>query len=194
MAADMSQVRAAPRRADDPTGRPHLRRLEGPLVRDHRRPAAVRGARLSTGRSALDDGGRARPQAARRLARLDPSAMGVRLGGFVYGTIVVLSVLVAGVRAYPSDAGRIALLVVVTSLVFWVAHVYAHGISQSIADEDRLSLAELREIARHEGSIVEAAFPPSSRSSSGPSASSRRRRRSGSRSRSGSSCSSPRAS
>ena len=96
----------------------------------------------------------------RRLARLDPSAMGVRLGGFVYGTIVVLSVLVAGVRAYPSDAGRIALLVVVTSLVFWVAHVYAHGISQSIAEEDRLSLAELREIARHEGSIVEAAFPP----------------------------------
>ena len=86
--------------------------------------------------------------------------MGVRLGGFVYGTIVVLSVLVAGVRAYPSDAGRIALLVVVTSLVFWVAHVYAHGISQSIAEEDRLSLAELREIARHEGSIVEAAFPP----------------------------------
>ena len=130
----------------------------------------------------------------RRLARLDQSTMGVRLGGFVYGTIVVLSVLVAGVRAYPSDAGRIAVLVVATSVVFWVAHVYAHGISQSIADEDRLSLAELREIARHEGSIVEAAFPPSERSSSGSSASSRRRPPSGSRSRSGSSCSSSRAS
>ena len=95
----------------------------------------------------------------RRLARLDQSTMGVRLGGFVYGTIVVLSVLVAGVRAYPSDAGRIAVLVVATSVVFWVAHVYAHGISQSIAGEDRLSLADLREIARHEGSIVEAALP-----------------------------------
>lgn len=86
--------------------------------------------------------------------------MGVRLGGFVYGTIVVLSVLVAGVRAYPDSAGRIAALVVVTSLVFWAAHVYAHGISQSIADDDRLGLAELRDIARHEGSIVEAAVPP----------------------------------
>jgi hypothetical protein len=95
-----------------------------------------------------------------RLRRLDPSAMGVRLGGFVYGTIVVLSVLVAGVRAYPSDAGRIAALVVATSLVFWVAHVYAHGITQSIAEDDRLSLADLRRIAGQEGSIVEAALPP----------------------------------
>ena len=96
----------------------------------------------------------------RRFARLDPSAMGVRLGGFVYGTIVVLSVLVAGVRAYPHDAGRIVGLVVGTSLVFWVAHVYAHGISRSIADADRLSLADLREIAHHEASILEAAVPP----------------------------------
>ena len=86
--------------------------------------------------------------------------MGVRLGGFVYGTIVVLSVLVAGVRAYPSDAGRIAALVVATSLVFWVAHVYAHGITQSIAEHDRLSLADLRRIAGQESSIVEAALPP----------------------------------
>ena len=31
-----------------------------------------------------------------RLRRLDPSLLGARLGGFVYGTIVVLSVLVAG--------------------------------------------------------------------------------------------------
>jgi hypothetical protein len=86
--------------------------------------------------------------------------MGARLGGFVYGTIVVLSVLVAGVRAYPHDAGRIAALVVATSIVFWIAHVYAHGISRSIAHDDGLSLADLRQIARHEGSIVEASLPP----------------------------------
>ena len=86
--------------------------------------------------------------------------MGERLGGFVYGTIVVLSVLVAGARAFPQEAGRIAALVVATSVVFWLAHVYAHGISRSIADDDRLSVADLREIARHEGSIVEAALPP----------------------------------
>jgi hypothetical protein len=95
-----------------------------------------------------------------RLARLDPSAMGERLGGFVYGTIVVLSVLVAGARAFPHDAGGIAVLVVATSVVFWLAHVYAHGISRSIADDERLSVVDLLQIARHEGSIVEAALPP----------------------------------
>ena len=34
-----------------------------------------------------------------------------RLGGFVYGTIVVLSVIVAGAKAYPDDTTRIAVLV-----------------------------------------------------------------------------------
>ena len=38
-----------------------------------------------------------------------------RLGGFVYGTIVVLSVIVAGAKAYPDDTTRIAVLVVVTT-------------------------------------------------------------------------------
>ena len=86
--------------------------------------------------------------------------MGERLGGFVYGTILVLSVLVAGARAFPHDAGQIAVLVVATSVVFWLAHVYAHGISRSVADDERLSVGELLQIARHEGSIVEAALPP----------------------------------
>jgi hypothetical protein len=86
--------------------------------------------------------------------------MGARLGGFVYGTIVVLSVLVAGARAYPHSAGRIAGLVLASSVVFWVAHVYAHGISESITDDERLSVADLRRIARHEASIVEASLPP----------------------------------
>jgi len=95
-----------------------------------------------------------------RLSGLDPAAMGARLGGFVYGTIVVLSVLVASARAYPHSAGRIAVLVVASSVVFWVAHVYAHGISESVTDDERLSVADLRRIARHEASILEAALPP----------------------------------
>ena len=95
-----------------------------------------------------------------RLSRLGPSVMGERLGGFIYGTVVVLSVLVAGVRAFPDDAGRIALLAVVTSVVFWLAHVYAHGVAESVAREEHVSLADLRRMARREGSIVEAAVPP----------------------------------
>ena len=92
--------------------------------------------------------------------RLGRAAMGERLGGFIYGTIIVLAVLVAGARAYPHDAGHIAALVAVTSIVFWLAHVYAHSLGHSVATDEHLSLAELRHIARREGSIVEAALPP----------------------------------
>jgi hypothetical protein len=86
--------------------------------------------------------------------------MGERLGGFIYGTIIALSVLVAGTKAYPHDAGKIAALVAVSSVVFWLAHVYAHGLARTVAADEHLSLVELRRIARHEGSIVEAALPP----------------------------------
>lgn len=84
---------------------------------------------------------------------------GDRLSGFIYGTILVLAVLAAGARAYPHDAGHIAAVVAVTSIVFWLAHVYAHGVAHSIAHDQHLSLADLRRIARREGSIVEAALP-----------------------------------
>ena len=93
-------------------------------------------------------------------SRLGRAAMGERLGGFIYGTIVVLAVLVAGAKAYPHAAGRIAALVAITSVVFWLAHVYAHSLGQSVATDEHLSMAELRHIARREGSIVEAAVPP----------------------------------
>jgi hypothetical protein len=88
------------------------------------------------------------------------SAIGERLGGFIYGTLIVLAVVVAGARAYPDDAGRIAALVVVTSVVFWIAHVYSHGLAHSVAHDEHLSLAELGYIARREASILEAAVPP----------------------------------
>lgn len=95
-----------------------------------------------------------------RTARPRRPAIGERLAGFIYGTIVVLAVLVAGVRAFPDDAGRISAMVLVTSVVLWVAHVYSHALAHSVAHDERVSLAELRLIARREGSVVEAAVPP----------------------------------
>lgn len=95
-----------------------------------------------------------------RAVYFSRAAMGERLGGFIYGTIVALSVLVAGTRAYPNGAGQIAALVAITSVVFWFAHVYAHALAESVAKDEHLALADLRRIARREASIVEAALPP----------------------------------
>jgi hypothetical protein len=92
--------------------------------------------------------------------RLSRSAVGQRLAGFIYGTIIVLAVVVAGSRAYPHDAGRIAVVVGVTSVVFWLAHVYAHGLAHSVSHDRHLAPADLGRIARREGAIVEAALPP----------------------------------
>jgi hypothetical protein len=87
------------------------------------------------------------------------AAMGERLGGFIYGTIVVLSVVITGGKAYPSDPGQIAAFVVVTIVVFWLAHVYAHGLAHSVSHDEHLSFAELRRIAHRESSLLEAAVP-----------------------------------
>jgi hypothetical protein len=86
-------------------------------------------------------------------------ARGERLGGFIYGTIIVLAVVLAGARAYPDGPGHVAVLVAVTAVVFWLAHVYAHTLAHSVAKGEHLSLAELRYIATREGSIVTSALP-----------------------------------
>ncbi|HSC51858.1 MAG TPA: hypothetical protein VLD16_16465 [Gaiellaceae bacterium] len=87
-------------------------------------------------------------------------ARGERLAGFVYGTILTLSVVVAGARAFPHDPGHVAELVAVTSVVFWVAHVYAHWLGESVSHGGHLSFAELRWVTSREWSLVEAAVPP----------------------------------
>jgi hypothetical protein len=87
-------------------------------------------------------------------------AIGERLGGFIYGTIVVLSVIVVGAKAYPDGPGHVAVLALVTAAVFWIAHVYAHALGHSVSHDERISLAELKYIARREASMIEAALPP----------------------------------
>jgi hypothetical protein len=93
------------------------------------------------------------------FARLGRRTVGERLGGFIYGTILVLSVVIAGAKAYPDGPGHIAVFVVVTTGVFWLAHVYAHGLGEAVGQSRHLSFPELRRIARHEASIIEAGIP-----------------------------------
>jgi hypothetical protein len=86
--------------------------------------------------------------------------LGERLGGFVYGTIVVLSVIVGGARDYGHEPGHIAVAAALTCVVFWLAHVYADALGHTVVHEQRLGREEFRAMARREASIIEAAVPP----------------------------------
>jgi hypothetical protein len=82
------------------------------------------------------------------------------IAGTVYGTIVVLAVLTAGAKAFEDDLWELAAIVVTTVLVLWVAHVYAHGLGESMQLDRRLDAPELGAIARRELAIPLAAVAP----------------------------------
>ena len=67
----------------------------------------------------------------------------------VYRTLLVMATITAGSKG-SDDAGRIAGIVASTVVVFWIAHVYAHGLAESIERGRRLDWHELAEIA-HRG-------------------------------------------
>src|SRR4051812_26846678 len=87
-------------------------------------------------------------------------AGGERLEGFIYRTAVAPAGAIAGARTYPREPGHVAVLVAVPWSVLWLAHVYAHGLGRSVARGERLHVAELGHVARHELAIVLAAVPP----------------------------------
>ena len=82
------------------------------------------------------------------------------IAGTIYGTIVVLSLLTAGAAAYKHDLWRLGVITASSMVVLWAAHVYSHGLGESVTSGRRLSLAELAAIARREASIVLAAVLP----------------------------------
>jgi hypothetical protein len=82
------------------------------------------------------------------------------VAGTVYGTIIVLSVLTAGAKPYKNDLWRLVVLAAVSVLVLWVAHVYSHGLGESLRIGRRLTPGELASVARREYSIVLAAVLP----------------------------------
>jgi hypothetical protein len=83
-----------------------------------------------------------------------------RIAGSVYGTIVVLGVLAAGSESEAIDAWELDVLMVGTVLVLWIAHVYAHGIADSVSAGKPLDREAIRSLAVREVSIVLAAVGP----------------------------------
>jgi hypothetical protein len=83
-----------------------------------------------------------------------------RIAGAVYGTIVVMGALAAGAHGGPILAGELAGVVAVTAVVFWIAHVYAHSLGETISANRRLDRAELLSVARRELAMPLAAVAP----------------------------------
>jgi hypothetical protein len=81
------------------------------------------------------------------------------IAGTVYGTIVVMGAITAGSES-AHGAWRLAAIVDSTVLVLWLAHVYAHGLGESIERGRRLDRAELLSIMRRELAIPLAALAP----------------------------------
>ena len=85
----------------------------------------------------------------------------VRTGGSrieaVYGLILATSVIAVSYDA--SDAGRTALAVLVTALVFWLAHVYAYVLGRGVAQARRPGRTELARALREHWSLVEVVAP-----------------------------------
>ena len=81
------------------------------------------------------------------------------IASVVYGTVVVMATLTAA-YASEKDPWRLAGIVVSAVVVLWIAHVYAHGLSETIASRTQLRERRLASIARHELGIVLAAIAP----------------------------------
>jgi len=83
-----------------------------------------------------------------------------REAGAVYGTILVLAVVAA--LSEDEDATSLAILggLLATSLVFWVAHVYADVLSRRASGDDMPWWPLLASAAHREWPLVEAAIAP----------------------------------
>ena len=82
------------------------------------------------------------------------------VGGTVYGTIIVMATIAAGSHAEGTATSTLALIVGVTALVLWIAHVYASTLEESVHRGRRLDVAEFLAVARHELAIPLAAVAP----------------------------------
>jgi multisubunit Na+/H+ antiporter MnhG subunit len=76
----------------------------------------------------------------------------------VYGLILATAVIAISRESDPSDAGQAAISMLVTALVFWLAHVYAHLLGRAVS-QGGLTRAAIARATREDWSVVEVAIP-----------------------------------
>lgn len=78
----------------------------------------------------------------------------------VYGTVLAGSLIVAEGARDDVDLSRLAALVVITQVVYWLAHVYSDLVAGRIEDQRRPTRAEVVALLGSEWSLVAASFAP----------------------------------
>ncbi|MFD4657176.1 hypothetical protein ACFWP2_16290 [Kitasatospora sp. NPDC058444] len=79
--------------------------------------------------------------------------------GAVYGSMLAASVIAASSLSGPHPRLSLILLLVITGIVFWVAHVYAHVAGEREAGR-QITRSQVREAGREEWPLVEASALP----------------------------------
>ena len=81
--------------------------------------------------------------------------------GAIYGSLLAASVVVSAGVGGKFDIGplRLAVLLLVTGFVFWLAHAYAQLVGDRL-HHAMLDRAEIGRVARHEWPLLQSAFPP----------------------------------
>jgi hypothetical protein len=77
----------------------------------------------------------------------------------IYGLILATSVIAVSREYDSSNAGLIGVTVLVTGIVFWLAHVYARVLATSVEHHRKPSRSEVRDVLRHDWPLVEATVP-----------------------------------
>jgi hypothetical protein len=99
------------------------------------------------------------PLTVKRAATHVLFGIGGGVANVVYGTVVVLAAMTA---AYGSEnhPWRLAVVVVTSVVVLWVAHVYAHALSHSLETQAHLNVRGLVHVGQRELGIVLSAIGP----------------------------------
>ncbi|MGW7583008.1 hypothetical protein ACWGKU_14450 [Kitasatospora sp. NPDC054768] len=101
--------------------------------------------------------------APRDPAPRDPARGGIRkrtdYAGAVYGSMLAASVIAASSLTEPHPRLSLILLLVITGIVFWIAHVYALVAGEREAGH-QVTWSQVREVGRHEWPLVEASALP----------------------------------
>src|SRR5262245_2216292 len=71
-----------------------------------------------------------------------------------------MATITAGAKAFKAGSWQLVAVVAATVVVLWVAHVYSHGLGESLHRGRRLDAPEILAIARRELSIVLASVAP----------------------------------